>query len=189
MDAEKHQVRAQRSAFRRALLDDARRKAELDHALLAQITACMRHFGATGAAVAAYSPLPSEPGAANLPDQVARHAAKVWLPISLPGGELAWALHGTGAAAGALGITEPGGARFNSNVLRSCALVLAPALAVDRGGDRLGKGAGYYDRALAGLRTPVAAAVFDEDVLDHVPHGARDVPVNAVITPSGFFIV
>lgn len=189
MDAEKHQVRAQRSAFRRALLDDARRKAELDHALLAQITACMRHFGATGAAVAAYSPLPSEPGPANLPDQVARHAAKVWLPISLPGGELAWALHSTGAAAGALGITEPGGARFNSNVLRSCALVLAPALAVDRGGDRLGKGAGYYDRALAGLRTPVAAVVFDEDVLDHVPHGARDVPVDAVITPGGFFTV
>ena len=54
---------------------------------------------------------------------------------------------------------------------------------------RLGKGAGYYDRALAGLHVPVAAVVFDHEVAEKVPHGQLDAPVDAVITPSGFFIV
>ena len=102
---------------------------------------------------------------------------------------LAWAQHGAADAAGALGITEPDGPRFTSNVLSSCGLVVAPALAVDRQGMRLGKGAGYYDRALAGLDVPVAAVVYGWEVMDAVPHDAHDQAVDAVITPEGFFRV
>lgn len=54
---------------------------------------------------------------------------------------------------------------------------------------RLGKGRGYYDRALAGLEVPVAAVVFHNEVVDQVPHDHLDAPVDAVITPSGFFLV
>lgn len=187
--ADKHETRKERTRFRRQLREDPRRKAALDAALTEHILACVDRFAAAGRAVAAYSPLPSEPGPADLPAQLAQRASKVWLPISLPGGELAWALHGRDSAPGALGITEPAGARFNSNVLRSCALVFVPALAVDRGGMRLGKGAGYYDRALAGLRSAVVAVVYDEDVIARVPHDAHDVPVDAVVTPSGFLAV
>ena len=186
---ERTETRKERTRFRRQLREDPRRKAALDAALTEHILACVDRFAATGRAVAAYSPLPSEPGPADLPAQLAQRASKVWLPISLPGGELAWALHGRDSAPGALGITEPAGARFNSNVLRSCALVFVPALAVDRGGMRLGKGAGYYDRALAGLRSAVVAVVYDEDVIERVPHDAHDVPVDAVVTPSGFLAV
>lgn len=192
LGADKHWARQERTRFRRQLRENPRRKAALDAALAEHTIACMDRFGAAGRAVAAYSPLASEPGPEDLPARLARRASKVWLPISMPGGELAWALHGKGAVPGALGITEPEGARFNSNVLRSCALLIVPALAVDRGGMRLGKGAGYYDRALAALprpAAPVVAVVYDEDVIERVPHDAHDVPVDAVITPSGFFTV
>lgn len=60
-------------------------------------------------------------------------------------------------------------------------------MAVDKQGMRLGKGAGYYDRALAGLEVPVVAVVYDDEFLDAVPHDTHDVPVHGVITPTGFF--
>src|SRR2546421_527453 len=64
--------------------------------------------------------------------------------------------------------------------------VLAPALAVDRRGNRLGRGAGYYDRALAAVsHDRVIAVVFEDEVLDSLPADAYDVPVATALTPSG----
>ena len=65
-------------------------------------------------------------------------------------------------------------------------LVVVPALAVDRRGNRLGRGAGFYDRALAGSRpATVVAVIYDDELLDTVPAEAHDVPVHAVLTPAG----
>lgn len=185
---EKQRMRDAHTAARRQLRKDV--KARLDRAIVAHTADCMRHFEATGGVIAAYSPLASEPGPIDLPSQLAADASSVLLPISLEQGRLAWSAYLEGASRpGALGITEPVGERRDSTVLHECALVVVPALAVDRSGMRLGKGAGYYDRALAGLRVPVAAVVFDHEVVDQVPHGYLDAPVDAVITPSGFFVV
>ena len=179
-------MRAAHVAARRELRG-TERKRELDQAIVAATLACADDFGARGTNIAAYNPLASEPGPPEFAAQLAAAARTLFLPISLPDGVLAWAQHGAKDAAGALGITEPKGPRFTSDVLRSCGLVVAPALAVDRQGMRLGKGAGYYDRALAGLDVPVAAVVYDWEVVDAVPHDAHDQAVNAVITPKGFF--
>lgn len=179
-------MRAAHSATRRDLRG-TERKHELDQAIVAATLACVDDFGARGTNIAAYNPLGSEPGPADFAARLAAAARTLFLPISLPDGVLAWAQHGTKDAAGALGITEPDGPRYTSNVLRSCGLVVAPALAVDRQGMRLGKGAGYYDRALAGPDVPVAAVVYDWEVVDAVPHDAHDQAVDAVITPEGFF--
>jgi 5-formyltetrahydrofolate cyclo-ligase len=61
-----------------------------------------------------------------------------------------------------------------------------PALAVAVDGTRLGRGGGYYDRALAHARDDavLVAAVFDEELLESVPAGAHDRRVTAVVTPS-----
>ena len=187
--AAKRAMRAAHATARAALRAQPERKHALDRALVAATLDCMEEFGAVGANIAAYNPLPSEPGPADFAQLLAPHARTLFLPISLPGGVLAWAQLGGATAAGALGVAEPGGARYTSAVLRSCGLVIAPALAVDTQGMRLGKGAGYYDRALAGLGVPVAAVVFDEEVVDAVPHDSHDQPVDAVITPAGFFRV
>lgn len=184
----KQQMRQEHVGARKRMQTNAPAKAELDQTIVAHTRACMAHFEALGRSIAAYNPLPSEPGPRDFAAQLAADAATLWLPISLADGVLAWAQYDGSIGAGALGITEPTGARFNSNVLRSCGLIIAPALAVDQQYMRLGKGAGYYDRALTGLDVPVAAVVFDDEFVQHVPHDSHDVAVDAVITPSGFFV-
>jgi 5-formyltetrahydrofolate cyclo-ligase len=65
--------------------------------------------------------------------------------------------------------------------------VLAPGLAVDRFGIRLGRGGGSYDRALARVRPDafVAVLLYDGELLEAVPHETHDQRVSAVITPAG----
>ena len=64
-------------------------------------------------------------------------------------------------------------------------VVLVPALAVDRSGVRLGRGAGFYDRSLA-LADPAArlvAVVRDDELVDAIPSGPHDVQMTHALTP------
>ena len=66
--------------------------------------------------------------------------------------------------------------------------VLVPGLAVDRRGNRLGRGGGSYDRALArvGGRAFTCVVLHDGEVVDiPLPREPHDVPVAAAATPSG----
>lgn len=65
-------------------------------------------------------------------------------------------------------------------------LLLVPLLAFDRVGRRLGYGAGYYDRTLAGL--PGAARIgiaFAAQEAAEVPAGPEDVPLPLIATEAG----
>ena len=66
-------------------------------------------------------------------------------------------------------------------------LVLAPGVAFDAAGRRLGRGGGHYDRALAAAPAGVVAlgVGFDFQRIDEVPVEAEDVPVDAVLTECG----
>ena len=182
---DKQRMRDEHLAYRRHLRAADERKRELDEAITAHLRDLVASLGRVN--VAAYHPLPSEPGGAGFIPTLAAAARNLFLPISLTHGELQWAVHTGSERPGAHGITEPSGARFNSNVLRSCAAVIVPALAVDDAGMRLGKGAGYYDRALASLplSLPTVAVVYSRELVRHVPHEAHDIPVTAVITEAG----
>jgi 5-formyltetrahydrofolate cyclo-ligase len=66
-------------------------------------------------------------------------------------------------------------------------VVLAPLLAFDRRGGRLGYGKGFYDRTLRHLeraaRRPLAIGLaFADQEVDDVPAGPDDVPLDGVIT-------
>lgn len=84
---------------------------------------------------------------------------------------------------------EPDGRRLGAAALADVVLVLAPAVAVDRSGTRIGHGAGYYDRALrhAAPSTPVVAVVHPQELLeaDRIPREAGDVPIGTVLTADG----
>jgi 5-formyltetrahydrofolate cyclo-ligase len=71
-------------------------------------------------------------------------------------------------------------------VVATAAVMLVPALAVDRRGRRLGRGGGFYDRTLPlcarGAR--LVAVVRDDEVLDEVPDEPHDVPMTHVLTPG-----
>ena len=69
-------------------------------------------------------------------------------------------------------------------------LLLVPLLAYDSEGFRLGYGGGYYDGALADLRAadgPVLAVgmAFSEQLVERVPHGARDQQLDWIVTERG----
>ena len=65
-------------------------------------------------------------------------------------------------------------------------VVLVPGSVYDRGGNRLGFGGGYYDRWLAGdgKGLPTVGLAFREQVVDSVPVGPLDVPVQWLVTDS-----
>jgi 5-formyltetrahydrofolate cyclo-ligase len=68
-------------------------------------------------------------------------------------------------------------------------LWLIPGLAFDRRGNRLGRGAGHYDRVLAGTRGRKVGIAWDFQVVEDIPAEAHDVPMDALVTDAGWFRV
>ena len=64
--------------------------------------------------------------------------------------------------------------------------VLVPGLAYDMIGGRLGRGKGYFDRLLAGVRGHKCGVAFDWQVVEEVPVGPHDVGMDWLLTPSRF---
>jgi 5-formyltetrahydrofolate cyclo-ligase len=141
--------------------------------------------------VACYLSMATEPGTVPLIAALHDRGVEVVVPISLADHSLDWVLHDPTAAltTTSLGIPEPAGPRLGAGALATCSLVIVPALAVDHAGHRLGRGAGYYDRALAHVTSPLCALVFTHELLPQVPHEPHDVPVQMAVTPSGLFRV
>ena len=135
--------------------------------------------------VAAYVPLAEEPGAGRLP---AALPGRVLLPVvPARGRELSWAVAAGDLVPGRFGLLEPGGPRLPAGALAEADVVVVPALAVAADGTRLGRGGGYYDRALAHARpgAVLVAVVFDDELVAELPAGPHDRRVDAVVTPSG----
>jgi 5-formyltetrahydrofolate cyclo-ligase len=69
-------------------------------------------------------------------------------------------------------------------------LVIAPLLAFDRHGGRLGQGAGWYDRALALLRkrkpTWVVGLAYSGQEVARVPAEDHDQRLDAILTETGY---
>ena len=71
-------------------------------------------------------------------------------------------------------------------------VILAPMLAFDSAGWRLGYGGGFYDRTLAVLRgaghhLSVIGIAYDGQKLDNIPVGPYDMPLDAILCPTGLF--
>jgi 5-formyltetrahydrofolate cyclo-ligase len=129
--------------------------------------------------IAAYEPLPSEPGSIELLAELAGAGYRVIVPVTLADRDLDWTTWSPG--------TEPE-APLGLSSIAAARLVLVPAFAVDLTGNRLGRGGGSYDRALARVSpgTPVAALLYPEELLAEVPVDAWDLPVTSVVTPDGW---
>ncbi len=85
--------------------------------------------------------------------------------------------------AGKFGVREP--AESCAEVLlNQLDLVLVPGIAFDARGGRLGRGKGFYDRLLAGVRGTKCGVAFDEQLVDAVPVGPHDIRLNCILTPT-----
>ena len=139
------------------------------------------------ATVAAYVSMGTEPGTGLLLDALLEQGRRVILPVLQPDNDLDWAVH-TGALAPARrGLLEPAGPLLGPDAVATADLVLVPGLGVSPAGERLGRGGGSYDRALARVPvgTPVWVLLYDAEVGVSVPVEPHDRPVTGAVSPSG----
>jgi 5-formyltetrahydrofolate cyclo-ligase len=141
-----------------------------------------------GMTVASYVPIGSEADPGPLADAAARAGCHLALPHvvdrATPIRFLAWQ-HGAPLVAGPFGLSQP------PDSAPACApdIILTPLVGFDRRGNRLGQGAGHYDRAFAAhpaaWRIGVAWSVQQVDALAPDPW---DVPLHAIVTESEWIV-
>lgn len=73
-------------------------------------------------------------------------------------------------------------------------VIIAPLIAFDRAGGRLGQGAGYYDRTLAALRAKAmppayVGLAFSIQEADHVPQEPHDQRLDGILTEKEYIAV
>lgn len=94
------------------------------------------------------------------------------------GDDLEWVAFSEDQIRHKLGMSEPIGPAVN---LREIELLVVPAIAVDRHGNRLGRGKGYFDRALSAIAAKeIVAVVHDDEIFDEVPTEAHDQRVQLI---------
>ncbi len=93
-----------------------------------------------------------------------------------------WPTKPEGWEKGPFGILQPEPARFVP--IATLDLILAPGLAFDSNGGRLGYGKGYFDRLFSGTRQDCCrlGLAYDFQVIDIVPMDLSDQVLNGVIT-------
>ncbi|MET7771621.1 5-formyltetrahydrofolate cyclo-ligase [Nocardia sp. NPDC005366] len=138
--------------------------------------------------VCAYVPVRGEPGSTAMLDALREAGARVLVPITGSPGPLEWAEY-TGAAAlhaARWGLLEPNGPVLPCETIGRAGLILIPALAVDRRGVRLGRGAGHYDRTLGAAREDarLVAVVRDDELVDLLPEEPHDLRMGWALTPA-----
>jgi 5-formyltetrahydrofolate cyclo-ligase len=141
--------------------------------------------------VAIYLSMDSEPGTSAVIDGFLARGTEVIVPVGGPNRKLDWVRFDPEATltVSPLGVPEPAGRRLGPDALADAGLVIVPALAVDHHGCRLGRGAGYFDRALPDASGPICALVYSDELVESVPHEAHDVRVDLVVTEAGIFRV
>lgn len=126
-----------------------------------------------------YHAVGTEAGTAEIVSALRAAGKTVCLP-RICGGRMLAAPYGE-LAEGAYGIPAPAGGEDTP-----CEVALAPLLAVDEEGYRLGYGGGYYDAYFAAHPALVRVGLcYEAQRTDRLPREAHDVPLHAVITERG----
>lgn len=138
--------------------------------------------------IAVYYSVGAEPDTRRLVYALWKRGSYVLLPVLRADGDLDWASYEgpDSLATGPRGLQEPTEKPRGIDTISRADVVLVPALAVDHAGNRLGRGGGSYDRALArvGPLIPVIALLYDAELLRDLPTEPHDAPVRAVARPE-----
>jgi len=135
--------------------------------------------------VSAYFPLADEPSTLPLLEKLAHAGVQTALPVTgKRGTPLIFRLWRSGepTVKGKMAIEEP----LPDAPEAAPDLLFVPLAAFDRTGQRIGYGAGFYDRTLAGLRAAkkicAVGIAYANQELPKIPHEAHDEPLDFVLT-------
>ncbi|MGY4643648.1 5-formyltetrahydrofolate cyclo-ligase [Cellulomonas sp. URHB0016] len=183
-----------RRAIREARSQRSTRRREAAALALADVVTSIPAV-AGASCVSVYAARPSEPGTGPLLEALAARGVRLLLPVLGSGLRRDWAEY-----AGPDDLRErapgrppePGTPTLGAAALADAEVIVAPALAVDTSGARLGQGGGWYDRALEHAREGVlvVGVVFPEEVYDAttrpLPRERHDRLIDVVATPDGW---
>lgn len=182
-----HSAASLKAAMRRAVLAQRReahaaRGPRAAAALAQRITA---ELPAAGSCVAGYWPLGDEIDIRPTLDAFKNTGGDVALPVAAQQGQVLIFRNytpGDPLETGPFGTQHPS---VRASVVAPDVLLL-PLIAFDLTGQRLGYGAGYYDRTVAALRSErkilVIGVAYDEQEVAAVPVDGHDQPMDAVVT-------
>jgi len=156
---------------------------------LAMAQSCNHITFTPGTVVSGFLPIRSEADLRPLMERLAAAGARLCLPVILdrltivfrefrPDVPLVYTGFGTQGPGPEAPVLDP-------------EILLVPLSAFDATGHRIGYGAGHYDRAIARLRQKgrvprLIGIAFDCQEVAHVPFEPHDVPLDAILTESGF---
>lgn len=86
---------------------------------------------------------------------------------------------------GAFHIEEPDGDDVSDAT--EMEMIVVPAVAYDRNGNRVGRGKGYYDRLLSRTKALKVGVAYDFQLVDYIETDPHDIPVDIVITESAIY--
>ena len=132
--------------------------------------------------IASYRSFGYEPDTTSLNEQILKSGRQLLLPVRLSDNSLEFRIwDGNLSNLVRNGkLEEPSGERY----LGAIDMMIVPALAVDKKGNRLGRGGGSYDRALDSFSGFSVALVYENEVLEELPTEEHDVPVRLLLTPE-----
>ena len=116
--------------------------------------------------ISAYDEFDNEPSLAGLREWCSLNGVLVLLPKIAGELDLTWQANGVPAD------------------LAEAELIVMPALAAGRDGNRLGRGKGYYDRAVYNHPAPRIVVVHDSELFESLPAEMHDQRVSMVVTCS-----
>ncbi len=93
----------------------------------------------------------------------------------------------TGLEIGSFHIEEPTGNELHD--ISEMDMIIVPAVAYDRRGNRIGRGKGFYDRLLADTKALKIGIAYDFQLFDEISASPHDVPVDIVITESHTIVI
>ena len=192
------EVRAARRRLRRLRLElDADERAAAQQAILHSLER-LRLFR-RGARVALYLPMAGEVDVRPCLERALRRGATVFVPriASRRRGRMSFVRWTPDIAQrrNRFGILEPEGT-IRPTPARQLDVVVVPVVGFDRHGNRLGMGAGYYDRALRRRLDParrwrrprLIGVAFACQELAAIPASPWDVPLDLIVTERGLVI-
>ncbi|MEB4614105.1 5-formyltetrahydrofolate cyclo-ligase [Leucobacter sp. M11] len=183
IDAQKRAMRAEIRERRRNVtsVEAEAHRAGLTQQLITLVS------GRGARSVSCYLSAPGEPDTSGFVAWANEQDIRVLFPLSREDGLLDWVVASDeGTEEGLFGLEEVRGEVLSPLAVNDVDLMIIPASAIDRTGNRLGWGRGYFDKTLGSMdnRPPVFGVVYETEFVEHLPTSLHDQPVTGVVTPD-----